>query len=459
LSSFLYFFLFLLHQGASGAQGVDGRGFFWDAFWRPVFAPLGAGGTAAFYYLTLAALYGIYVTVLKQPTPGRGAYSPWVAGAATGVLLLITPPSRSTDVYAYLAHGHNGAADLAAAHAKEIYPAPSTPYLDELGARTGLVGHGPTPYGPLWTHTEIWVYRASRNDVAAGVFLFKALSAAAFAGTVIAGAAIAGPAAGLAILLNPFLLTELVAEGHNDAWMVFFCGLALLYVKRQRLTLAVLSAAAGVLTKYVPALLAGPMFRFLLSSGRPWVKAVAAGGLIAGAAAALLYYPLWIGAATFQGVRENADAIPAFARLFLKNTLKAYPLADFIFRGGLWVLFLSFWAGASSRARSFEGMVLAGALVLLAYLLFFPAFVWPWYLAVPVTLILLLPGERFRPWALLFSLNASLVAPVWSLYKNGQLSRASADYLQHGLVPGFTIFIFLGLVAAAFRAPFPAAVR
>lgn len=445
----LYFSLFLLHQGTSAAQGMEGRGFAWDEFWRRAFAPVGSTATLVIYYASLAALFACYARLIRGPATRAHR----VLGVATVLLLAATPASRSTDVYAYLAHGHNGAPDLKLAHAREIYPAPSTPYLDELGSRTGLVGHGPTPYGPLWTHLEVLAFKASGGKVYVGSLLLKALGAVCLLVSAGLAAAMAGPLAASALLLNPFLLTELVAEGHNDGLMLLLCLAGFYFLKRARLSTAVAAAGAAVLTKYVPVLLIGPFIRYLIARKKPFLVALAGGFVLSVVAAWLLYYPLWIGAATFQGVRDNSGEYPAFVRLSLKDTFKAYPLAGAIFRGGLWVLFLSFWAGVSSRAKSFEACVLAGALVLLGYLLFFPPFVWPWYLTLPVALLLLLPPEKFLPWALLFSVNGSIAGPVWGIYKNGIITRATANYLQHGFTPGLSIFIFAGLVAVSLRAP------
>jgi len=450
----LFLAIFLLHQGASSVIGMRGTGFAWDALWKDLLSPAGTSFAVAAYYLSLAGLYGIYLSFLKDSALPRARRRLWLLGAITCLALTLTPASRSTDIYAYLAHGHNGAANLRETYARGIYPegTPPSPYLEEISARSGLVNHGPSPYGPLWAHLEILNYRATGASVFAGALALKGLGTLSLLGIALLAVPLSGPLAALSLLLNPLLLTEFAAEGHNDALMILFLVLGLYGLKRTRLTGAVLALAAGVLTKYIPALLALPAARYLLSRKSLASRAVGLGVAASAALAALLYFPLWIGGATFQGVRDNSEAIPAFLRP-LQAALSAAPLVATGLRTLLALLLLGLTAWVTLRAKSLASLILGGAVLLLGYFLFFPAFVWPWYLAGPVVLLLLLPPASYQKYALLFAVNASLVGPVWALYKAGSFTASFGRGLHHALLPGCAILIFAALLQKAFSPP------
>ncbi|RZA01861.1 MAG: hypothetical protein EOP11_17165, partial [Proteobacteria bacterium] len=253
--AFGFALLFFLHQAFSSALGVK-EGFAFDAAIRSFAGALPALAIAALYFFSLSVLYWLYFLMVRKMDGAKLRGPEMLAAGLLLIGLWLIPPSRSTDVFAYLAHGHNAQGDISQHYAKPIY-ADDTPYLKEIEHRSGLVAHGSSPYGPWWSYLEILIGKLAPEDVYAGTLLLKLAGIFAFLLSALVANRIR-PGAGGLVLFNPYLLTELIAEGHNDAWLVLFVLIMAWAIKTMRIGPAVMAGTAGVLTKYVPALLAGP---------------------------------------------------------------------------------------------------------------------------------------------------------------------------------------------------------
>lgn len=200
--------------------------------------------------------------------------------------------SVNADVYAYVAYAH-----LTTAQA--YHPVPgmfggSLAALNELPNHLWFVnrvpnhiwyGLEPAPYGPLWlalAHNTIGL----TSNFAAGIYISKAVNAAAFLVCVWSLLAL-GVNRGLVALfaLNPAIIFEAVAEGHNDILAIacIFAGLALAQ-KRPWLGTVVAGLAGLIKLPYL-------LISLLVTAAfeRPQLR-VAAGAAVIAVVAALSYF-------------------------------------------------------------------------------------------------------------------------------------------------------------------------
>ena len=96
-------------------------------------------------------------------------------------MFLLGPPSLSSDVLSYIAHG-SIATELGGNPYLQPEAVVGTPVEPELLARGWGPGHSVSPYGPLWTGIEAAVV-AAFGHVSAQIFAFKELAMAAGLGT------------------------------------------------------------------------------------------------------------------------------------------------------------------------------------------------------------------------------------------------------------------------------------
>ena len=408
--------LFVILQALSSVLGIAGEGLPLDQYLRPL---LTREQAFIAYYLVLVAILVIYARLPRVPL--------WPGFLLAAGLVFVTP-ARSTDVFAYLAHGSNTDGSFVSAHTRGVSEAANASALAKVN---GLHGHGPTPYGPAWTYLEWLAFKISGGDIFWGMIVLKSMAFLAFAGAVI----LSGPAS-WALLYNPLLLTELVAEGHNDALLLFLIVLTIRLTFAWRLTGAALALSCGIFVKYVPLLFAGPLFRFVLHQRRPWLKAAFVGVGLSAMVLPALYFPIWAGTETFRGVLDNSVAAPSWLRAFLKT-------APAELRYVLFLLFGVYYWIQSRAARTPALLYRSCALVWLGYFLFFPKYVWAWYLAIPTALLLCSGSAKDRGFALFLTGVATLNAPLWSLGKIGFI--ADVRGLQHvtmALIPILGLFVF-----------------
>jgi alpha-1,6-mannosyltransferase len=204
---------------------------------------------------TLAA--AAFLLVLRAAW--RGQVSPravlWLSAAyLAGVLLL--PLLFSRDVYSYAYYGRIAATY----HANPYVVTPADYPADVLANFVGPKwADTPAVYGPLWTQTSSLVVRAF-DDVEAWIAAFRIIAVGASAATLVVMSRLlrrVRPEREAFVLvligLNPVVVFQSVASGHNDV-LVMLCiagGLALVFGGRERWATAVL--ALGVLVKVTAA--------------------------------------------------------------------------------------------------------------------------------------------------------------------------------------------------------------
>ena len=441
-----YALLALLQAAIAAAVLMEGPGLGLDQTVRSFLSSVIPGQTPGIllYFLTLAGLFFCYAKILRTP-PTRKALN---LGALLAVAFSFTTPTRSSDVFAYLAHGYHGSQNLSQAHSTPVREG-EAPYVDDLAGVNGLPAHGPTPYGPLWTFLEISAVKIAGENILLSMLFLKAVTALCFLGSALVIARISGTLAGgtglaaaQAFLFNPLLLLELVAEAHNDSVIVFLSLLALLLLVRSRIGLAVFTLGVAVLTKYVPAILGAPALAYVVQNKRPWIKASAIAVAALAALATALYFPLWAGVDTFRGVRDNSDGIPAVLRPWLTSFFKSLPPALTTLRLAMLAGFAFFAWRISRSTKEAAQLPRSAACLLLAYFLFFPAYVWSWYLTLPIAL-LLIGKKRDLKLAFFLSVVGAVNSPLWSFGKTRWLEVPTVQLLHHLTVPTLAIAGFL----------------
>ena len=179
----------------------------------------------------------------------------WLSVAyLAGVLFL--PLMFSRDVYSYASYGRIASAY----HANPYVATPADYPADVLAAFVGPKWvDTPAVYGPLWTHASSLVVRVF-DDVAVWVAAFRVIAVGASLATLIVVSRLVRrvrperEAFALALIgLNPVVVFQSVASGHNDVLVMLAvaAALALAFAGRERWATVVL--ALGVLIKVTAA--------------------------------------------------------------------------------------------------------------------------------------------------------------------------------------------------------------
>lgn len=298
-----------------------------------------------------------------------------VAAVLAVLLAILFPASLTHDLYAYLGYGRMG----------PVYGL--NPYLDtlkEVAARGDFAAaHYPTPnesvYGPVWTLLSSGVAWTVRGiAVPVQLIALKLVEAAALIGGAVAARRVAravderfGDLALVAFALNPVLMLEGPANGHNDVLMValLLAGLALMSGRRWPLGFLVLGLSVGV--KYmslaiVPWLVLEQVRK--MPPRRALTRAGASFALVL-APVALALLPFWEGAGTLSALtrmyseRAGHDSAIGVGLLLVAGLYAAF---------SVWV-----WRGPGDRT------VAAWTVWSTCGILFAIPGVLPWYLSWP----------------------------------------------------------------------------
>ena len=96
--------------------------------------------------------------------------------------LLFGHPHQSIDALTYVAHGYLGNLSGANPYTTAAASVEGTDFGEQLASFGWLPVHGPSPYGPLWTHIEVFAFAVS-GSVPAALLMVKALVVAASLGS------------------------------------------------------------------------------------------------------------------------------------------------------------------------------------------------------------------------------------------------------------------------------------
>jgi hypothetical protein len=366
--------------------------------------------TLAWYALALVAYLGVILWVERQ-----GGLSPKLilTGALVfRMLLLLTTPTLSDDVYRYIWDGHvanNGVSPYA-------YTI-DTPELDYLDIpQRALANHTwmASPYLPAAQflfagltqlfprHPFFFQMTMVLFDILTGWLIIRLLKIANLPGY-----------RSLIYLWNPLVVIEVAHGAHVDAWMIFLVMLALwltfttLYSKIS-VWLAPISLALAILTKGLPVLLLAILFwswRWwqVLLCGAVVLTLMTSAGLRAGWG---LTGPLdgvgLFGALRIYADQWNFNSGPFHwleVNLQAADVIEANEWAKRTIFGGILVVLTGVWFKARGRQGPSPRFLLRlMSLPLIAYILLTTT-VHPWYLLILLVFVpFLAPGPAESPW-------------------------------------------------------------
>ncbi|MHB8792779.1 MAG: hypothetical protein ACYC6O_05520 [Thermoleophilia bacterium] len=336
------------------------------------------------------------------------------------ILMFITPFLLSTDIFDYIRHGR-----IFAFYGENPLIVPATFFpQDPFFTLGGWVGTG-SVYGSLHVYLTAALARISGDGVAANLFVFRGF----FIGLNLVNllliwkiAARIRPGLERKALVfygwNPFVLTLVVANAHNDLLMLTLVLAGLLCYLDRRYLLGVLSITMAILVKFIALPILLIYVALLVRQQQGLVRRVAygAGSLALAAAVTIVsYLPLWAGSDTFLylttiGQKTNftlsaliRDTAAGHLQLSLSNTIVQATLASILLAYLIWHMV---------GVRNFKGMVSASAGVALLTPL---ALFWfqPWYLTLGLGLVALRPWRYMYIAALSFSFSVMFFDSFW----------------------------------------------
>jgi hypothetical protein len=395
-------------------------------------------GTVALLLGLLAGLGGLYLGALwlSARLPRRFVIVTLLAAtAAFQLVLLPLPGTFTTDLFSYAFYGEVAGRLGASPYVRvpEDYPAhPLYLLIDPLWR------DAPSVYGPVWVALSSVVGATLGGQILPQVLAYRLIANLShWANLALLWWALARlrpghEPLGLALYaLNPLVLFELVANGHNDGTMIMFMLLAFGLIARGRVWPGVAALQLAAATKYTALLLLPAVLWWGTRGQQGWrrLAAVAVGGIAAMALLLALYLPWWQGPATLGPIVRwlstplYTNHAPLALAFWLRDQLVAWGGLSFeeaellaldLQRLALRLLFLLYLALETFRLRRVEDLPAAGARVLLVFLLAVNTWVLPWYFTWPLALAALgRPGSRTTLLALSFSASA-LLSMYWA---------------------------------------------
>jgi len=367
----------------------------------------------------MAALFLIYVLALKAASRLGGSRLALALVLAftllQGLILVAVYPIGALDVFAYVFQGRL----LAHYHANPFVVAPAA-FPDDPMVPLLAWEHEPSTYGALWVALEGLASLFYRNDMLAGLVLYKLLGLLCYLLTaylvylLLLQQRAREPVAGaLVFAWNPLLIWETAANGHNDIAMALLALAAVYAFVRDRVRLSHPLLIASVLVKFVtlvlyPAFLVstlrGPGKRTRKLSDIIWGLAMAA------LVIAAFYAPFWVGPETVGALRRGdlftaSPTAAAFHLLSASGFATASQTVKLV-GGGLFALFVA-WRSVLVRPGT-RPLLSASFDILFAYFVLATFWFQPWYLAVLLPFAAALEDSKRRRLALIFTASAVL---------------------------------------------------
>jgi alpha-1,6-mannosyltransferase len=412
--------------------------------------------------LVVVAAFGGFLVLLRAAWLGEVSFRlAFGLAIAFHVALLFLPLLFSRDVYSYIANG-----EIVSVHHADPYVATPSAFPSYL--TRALVGpkwvDTPSVYGPLFSLLAALVTATTRSiDVLVDAFRLITIGASLATTGVIAAtarrarrdrAAFAVAAFGL----NPVILFQSVASGHNDLLVALAIAVAAWFVLRDRTVFAAAVLACGALIKATGAL---PLLLLLIWVGfrrerGDRARAVAAHGAAPIAIAIAAAAPFFQLKDPTLGMLELAGHEGWLApSRFFRRVLDAVSgdtlgvVARVAFAVGLVLAVV--WLVRSVAQRASSGFpreeLLAGwGWSLLALTLLGPVLL-PWYLAWSLPVIWVLP---FVPRAVLIALSGALALSQWTaeprLYPGAyDVSVLVGHYVLTPVVIGLLVWLAVDL--------------
>jgi hypothetical protein len=338
----------------------------------------------------------------------------------SSVVLLGAYPGESLDIFDYLFRGR-----LQVTLGVSPLATPPQPFANQLFYSYVNWTTYVDTYGPLWEYASGAVAAvvgavacACPASLASYVLGYRllAIGLAGLCGVLIYiitayRSPQLAPAALLAWLWNPLLLTATAVGAHNDMLLLLLMLAAVLLFQRQRWLVGLLALALAAHVK-LTALLLLPVFGLWLARRVGWWRA----SRISAAASALtlvlswlLYAPLGGWATLPRMLSERVRLIansPAFVVYWVLQTYAGWSEAaawrvttqgaTVLFFALAGVLLVRFWRATRDHPQFDDALLWRGGIaVTAAFLLVGSFWIWPWYLLWVVVLAALLPTSRF----------------------------------------------------------------
>ena len=403
------------------------------------------------YAITTLLIFWAYAALISMSMRGEldsGRARSWalLVPILLNLMLLACRPQLSMDTVSYMAHGFLGQLPGGNPLLQPVQDARHTALGPELAAYGWRTSPGITPYGIAWTRLEIAIAQLSGTNVAAAILLFKVIATAASLGSALLIWRVLGhidPAiqlqGTLAYLWNPLILTELAAEGHNDAVMIFFSLAAVAAAIAGRPAISLIAQLVGAMSKYLSLLFVPAQLTYLWRtrrSGAQLALQIGAALTVVAVLLAVSYAPYWAGLHSFDGLVHRpypfgSATIFGVLRWILRHT-PLNPWAGQLTTVLLAGLLLAVIAWRSLRVADAAGLVKSCVWISLAVLLVSPEY-WPWYACMAIAWIC--AGELRRLFWLVFllSLVGRLVAPLDLLRVHGHVGWSLSKGLTTGV--------------------------
>lgn len=220
--------------------------------------------TTTILLLTIAetgALFALYRMLRTRRPTLATASSLCIACAVMLAAAMLTPATTSGDMYLYVGFAHLGAAS---------YAPPAVPFEGEFAAVNRLWGLPmlPAAYGPVWIGLSRWTLLAG-HSLGAQVEAFRITGAILFcASASLLFLLRREPATAALFALNPALIEQYVADGHNDILCLALTLAAFLAVRRGVVSAAIVLVALAGAAKLPFALIGALAFASLARPGR-----------------------------------------------------------------------------------------------------------------------------------------------------------------------------------------------
>ncbi len=263
-------------------------------------------GLAFFYAVALAGLIALYVLGLRRVRSlgegsREGRRAVYAFAAAASLLLMFVPHLLSKDVFDYMVHGR-----ILAVHRANPFQTPADAFpADEFLKAMGWPQFT-TLYGPGWVSACALLAIVSPGTVTGSLLVYKIFFATvhllngALLGALLRDRGRPALVGEYLYLWNPLVVLQTAGEAHNDAFLMMWVLLGLLFLERRGAVsgfydeaLGVICLAVSVLVKYVtaPILLFALVVRARSSGGGRGLARAALLALIAAAVLVIGYLP------------------------------------------------------------------------------------------------------------------------------------------------------------------------
>jgi len=336
------------------------------------------------------------------------------------IVMFLTPFLLSTDVFDYIRHGR-----IFAFYGENPLLVPATYFpQDPFFGMGGWVGTG-SVYGSLHVYVTGALARLAGDGIEANLLLFKGF----FIGLNLLNLVLIWKIAariktGLerkALIFygwNPFILTLVVANAHNDILMLALVLAGLLCYLDRRYLVGVLLITLATLVKFIalPVLVVYIALVVRRQHGRWRQLAFASGSLAAAIVITIIsYIPLWAGRDTFLYLTAVGQKTNFTISALIRDTAADHlelSLSNVIVQGTLAAVLCGYLIWHVVGVRNFAGLISAAAgLALITPLALF----WfqPWYLTLGLGLVALRPWRYMYVMALSFSFSVMFFDSFW----------------------------------------------